>query len=237
MRKYFQRFKLVEIQRTFYSLPKPETAKKWRELAPKDFEFTAKAWQLITHPPSSPTYRRAKIEIGEEKRENYGYFKPTKEVNEAWRRTREAIDALEATVVVFQCPSSFKSTEENISNLRNFFSTIERGAHRCAWEPRGEWDSELVRELCEELNLIHCVDPLFQEPTTGGEIAYLRLHGARRDGRIDYKYKYTEADLERLAGICRELLRVNEEVYCLFNNASMLDDARRFREILSRQGL
>jgi len=52
--KCFQQFKLVEIQQTFYRPPSIRTVKKWREDAPPNFEFSLKAWQLITHLPLSP---------------------------------------------------------------------------------------------------------------------------------------------------------------------------------------
>ena len=60
---YFQRYHLIEIQQTFYQPPQLRTAEKWRASAPRQFEFTLKAWQLITHEPSSPTYRRLKKKI------------------------------------------------------------------------------------------------------------------------------------------------------------------------------
>lgn len=231
MREYFKRLSLVEVQRTFYSLPSIETTRSWREQAPENFEFTAKAWQLITHPASSPTYRKAGIKVDENKEKNYGFFKPTEEVFNAWTRTSEITKALEANVVIFQCPASFTPIKENMSNMRNFFSTVDRGAYVFAWEPRGEWDAGLVKNLCEELDLVHCVDPLYQEPVADGKIAYLRLHGGRRDGRIVYDYKYTEAELKRLAEKCRELVATKEDVYCLFNNMSMLEDATKFRKM------
>ncbi|MCP2619421.1 DUF72 domain-containing protein [Candidatus Aminicenantes bacterium AC-335-K20] len=84
---YYRNFNVVEIQQTFYQLPKIETALKWREEAPLDFEFTIKAWQLITHPSTSPTYKRLKITL--QNKENYGFFKPTKEVFSAWKETEE----------------------------------------------------------------------------------------------------------------------------------------------------
>lgn len=84
LEKYFQTLKLVEVQKTFYRPPMPSTATKWRESAPEEFEFTVKAWQLITHPPESPTYKKANLVI--KNRENYGFFKPTKEVFEAWKK-------------------------------------------------------------------------------------------------------------------------------------------------------
>lgn len=55
--KYFRDFPGVELQTTFYQPPSPELAKKCRLEAPPGFSFTLKAWQLITHPATSPTYR------------------------------------------------------------------------------------------------------------------------------------------------------------------------------------
>lgn len=49
-------FRLVEVYQTLYKMPKLETALMWRQQAPSDFEFTLKAWHLITHPATSPTY-------------------------------------------------------------------------------------------------------------------------------------------------------------------------------------
>jgi uncharacterized protein YecE (DUF72 family) len=90
MKYYFRQFKLVEIQRTFYKLPKLDTALKWRELAPSDFVFTLKASQLITHPATSPTYRRAGLNnIPAAKEGQYGFFKPTDELLQAWAESKK----------------------------------------------------------------------------------------------------------------------------------------------------
>src|SRR5688572_1186578 len=55
---YPLRFPVVEVQQTFYQPPRDETMRGWLAATPKDFEFTLKAWQLVTHPGASPTYRR-----------------------------------------------------------------------------------------------------------------------------------------------------------------------------------
>lgn len=82
--KYFQQFSLVEIQQTFYQPPKPNTAKRWRDEAPSDFEFTLKAWQLITHEPTSPTYRRLKTQLNKKEKEQLGGFRWSAPVRRAW---------------------------------------------------------------------------------------------------------------------------------------------------------
>ena len=42
-------------------------------VAPPDFEFTLKAWQLITHQVSNLTYRRLKTGLSEKEREQFGH--------------------------------------------------------------------------------------------------------------------------------------------------------------------
>jgi len=49
MKKYQEVFSLVELNSTFYTYPKPQTVRKWREEAPRGFEFTVKAHQDISH--------------------------------------------------------------------------------------------------------------------------------------------------------------------------------------------
>jgi uncharacterized protein YecE (DUF72 family) len=209
----------VEVQATFYKPPQPSTVQRWRAQAPAGFAFTLKAWQLITHEPSSPSYHRSGVEVRPEARSRYGSFRPTAEVRAAWERTRQVAQALQAGFIVFQCPASFRPSEENIDHLRRFFAEIERPAARLAWEPRGEWPPGQVAELCADLNLIHCVDPFLQPPVTSGA-AYFRLHG--REG---YHYRYTDAELQQLADRASGFA----EAWVLFNNTAMWDDALRFR--------
>jgi uncharacterized protein YecE (DUF72 family) len=54
--RYFRTFRLLEVRQTFYQPPRLATLQRWRQQAPPGFEFTLKAWQLITHEPTSPTF-------------------------------------------------------------------------------------------------------------------------------------------------------------------------------------
>jgi uncharacterized protein YecE (DUF72 family) len=216
--KYFAEFPAIEIQQTFYQPPEVETARRWREKAPADFQFALKAWQLITHPATSPTYRRLRKPLSEKAKKDVGFFKPTNEVWEAWEITQQIAEALRARFIVFQCPASFLPSEENQSNLRQFFKKIDRGAFRRVWEPRGKWAPDQISRLCKELDLIDGVDP-FQRLPECGAIQYFRLHGIG-----GYNYKFTDDDLHRLAGWCQPL-----PAWVMFNNTNMLQDARRFR--------
>lgn len=218
---YFRLFDLIEIQQTFYQLPRLSTAEKWRAAAPAGFEFTLKAWQLITHKPSSPTYRRLKEPLPSGSPARFGSFRPTREVLRAWERTAEFARALGASKVVFQSPASFGPTKRHLVNLKDFFTAIDRAGFDCVWEPRGHWPEELVASLCGELELTHGVDPFHQKPLAG-ERRYFRLHGVTGNG-----YRYTDEDLRRVLDWA-----AGRPSCVLFNNVWMKEDARRFRELL-----
>jgi len=223
--RYVRDFAVIELQTTFYQPPSLAVAKRWREQAPPEFRFCMKAWQLITHTPSSPTYRRLKQGISPEEHDLYGSFRPTEQVMLAWERTREIASLLDARVIVFQCPKSFLPTREAIRNLDTFFREIDRGNRTLAWEPRGEqWSGQLVRDLCERNGLIHCVDPFQSDPMYGDAI-YWRLHG-----RAGYHYRYTDEDLAELRLKLKTHSQLRGPNYILFNNIYARQDAIRFLE-------
>ncbi len=218
---YFRQFNLVEVQQTFYKMPGLETAQRWRQEAPAEFEFTLKAWQLITHPCTSPTYRKAGIKIPAGTEGHYGFFQPSEEVHQAWEQTRRFAQALAARVILFQCPPSFKETPENIANMRQFFNSVKDAGYILAWEPRGGWSEPTIETLCSELGLVHCVDPMENKPVYG-ETRYYRLHGGPH-----YRHRYTKEELEHLKNMLGE-----KEGYILFNNLNMLHDALAFQRLL-----
>lgn len=232
--EYYRRFPVVEIQQSFYNLPRLQTAERWRQealalSAPNrrgEFEFTLKAWQLITHEPASPTYRRLRKPIPEAQKALYGSFRPTEPVLKAWRETASFARALGTRLIVFQCPPRFTPTAEHVENLRKFFGTADRAGFVMAWEPRGDWPDDLVRGLCRELDLVHVVDPLKQAPQSEG-LRYFRLHGV-----TGYRYLYTEQDLRTLA----DYYTGEAPTYLLFNNLFMGEDAFRFLKLLGQRG-
>jgi uncharacterized protein YecE (DUF72 family) len=222
--KYYARFGVTEVQQTFYQPPLMKTLEGWRAGAPEGFEFTMKAWQLITHTPGSPTYRRLGEPVAAGREGRYGRFQLTDEVLAAWDVTLASARALRARFVLFQCPASFTPTAENVGNLRAFFShnPEDRSGLVLGWEPRGGWPVELVRELAEELNLVYVVDPFLDEPLEQGPVRYLRLRGQAKS----YHYTYTDEELKRLVGWLRET------TYVMFNNVPMVQDAGRFIRLL-----
>jgi uncharacterized protein YecE (DUF72 family) len=233
MKKYFQEFSLVELQSTFYKLPQLKTAQKWREEAPQNFIFTVKAFQGITHPPSSPTWKRSgfKKEEIDKFKNKVGFLKPTKEVFDFWEQTLKICKILKSPVCLIQLPASFKESEENEENMEKFFSKIKRDVE-IALELRG-WSEEKFERICKKFDLISCVDPFASEPVyfSKKKIAYFRLHGSP-PGKEMYKYKYSEKDLEELRRKI-ESLKV-KKAFVLFNNIFMKEDAKKFSQLLGK---
>ncbi len=220
---YYQEFDVVEVQETFYQPGRIGKYEIWRRAAPLEFEFTVKAWQLITHEPTSPTYRKLKSAIPRGKKKCYGSFRPTQEVFAAWEVTDMIAQALDARMILFQSPSSFAPSPENKRNLRAFFKAIDRRVYSLCWEPRGDWQEKDIRRICSDLDLVHCVDPFKSRPMHGS-IRYFRLHG--RPG-YNLRYRYRKQDLEELLGMIGRTT-----AYVFFNNLNMLHDAKMFQRLL-----
>lgn len=216
---YVRTFDTLEVQQTFYEPPTRLTMDRWREQAPPGFVFTIKAWQVITHRSTSSTYRRLKSEVN---LEQCGAFQLNETTLGAWKITRDCARLLRAKAILFQCPASFRPTEENVDNMRRFFAAIDRmdGVH-FLWEPRGAWPDALLIDVCRELRLVHTVDPFLRDSVTP-ELTYWRLHG------IGSAYRpYTEEELRSLAA------RVpHDNTYVMFNNIPRTKDAQTFKALL-----
>ena len=222
MTRYVREFPLVEVQHTFYEPPPDALLAKWRAEVPTGFEFTMKAWQLITHESGSPTYRRLKTPLPDSARGQVGAFRLTEPVMAAWQRTLECARVLRATAVLLQCPKSFRPTAVNVERMRTFLATVERPQARLLWEPRGEWPTQLLRELCQDLDLVHVVDPM-QTETVTPEQTYYRLHGT-----TGMRHVHTDDELRRL----RDRIADRDAAYVLFNNLPRVGDAQRFLDLV-----
>ncbi len=208
LQAYVSLFDTVEINSTFYRLPKTETAKKWREEADEinpDFEFTVKVSQIITH---------------------FDRFSSEKSLF-AFKQIEKTAEALRAKVLLFQSPASFKPSEKNIEKVKRFFENIER-RFLFAWEVRWErdWNKETVSSLFSELKITHCVDPLRQECFHSEKMVYYRLHGFGKPSM--YNYSFSEQEIQNIK---EKIVSQNKPVYVFFNNADCYKNALELRKI------
>ncbi len=117
--------------------------------------------------------------------------------------------------------------------MRALLNKIERNGLELAWEPRGNWkeNTARIKEICEDLNLIHIVDIMRRNPVSDHKIAYIRLHGLNPD-EYEYDYDYSRDELKELADKLRKLADNHKQVYCMFNNYEMFSNAKELKSIL-----
>lgn len=235
--KYFKIFRAVELQNTFYDNPTREEAQKIRNALPEEAIVTMKAWQALTHPHTSPTWKRMKRKPPSEIVDKVGMLRPTRENLLLWEEVKEVAKILKAEFVVFQTPPSMGYSLENYKNALEFFCRINRDSPvAIGWEPRGTWHEypEAIKDIVDKCRIVHVVDILRRDPViaSGQRIVYIRLHGLGGRGEVNYRYKYTDEDLKKLLD---KVLKLEEagivKTYVYFNNIYMFDDAKRFVEL------
>jgi uncharacterized protein YecE (DUF72 family) len=202
-------FNLIEINSTFYRVPRPATAASWAERVShrRDFQFTVKAFHEFTH-GASPA-RRSEID--------------------AFARAVEPLSAKgRLSAVLVQFPWSFRfspAATRYISDLAAWFAPLAT-----AIEVRhGSWGKPEATAFFVENGIGMCgIDqPQIGEslpPGAGvadGAGAYLRLHGrnraewfkpdTNRDRRYDYLYSAEELNewVERVKRLAREIDRIH----------------------------
>ena len=211
LQAYSKVFDLVEINSTFYNIPKVSTATRWREEAdetnPK-FEFTIKVSQIITHRDKFST--------------NTSLW--------AFDKMKEIAKALRAKILLFQSPDSFRPSADNLEKAGRFFSRIKKQGYILVWEVRWNdtWTREIVEKVFSGIGLNQCVDPLRQECYHAKDLAYYRLHGF---GSPMYNYDFSEEELNKMAEKAKQS---KKPVYFLFNNSNCYGNALKLKELLQR---
>ncbi len=236
--EYARLFNAIEVDSTFYKLPRVKTARRWFESTSNIVRFSIKAFQCITH-PAGITWRRAGAQRPTSNLERYGHLKPTEENFMLWDATLAVCKAVNARLCLLQLPPSFECNDEHVNNAIAFLSSIRRDGISIGIELRNR--SWMVEENKGKLlsildrGVVHVTDPFTWIPLLVGNIAYLRMHGKLSIKgnaiRYDYSHIYSDDELVRLKNIVDALSA--DEIFIMFNNINMHDDALRFKSLLS----
>lgn len=190
---YSGQFRTVEINMTFYRLPRPETLKEWIKKTPPEFKFTLKANRQITH------LRKIK---GVKSEVRYFYILASS--------LKKKLGC-----ILFQLPPSItcdlELLEEFLSTLSSEYSNVIEFRHE-------SWYEENVYDLLSEHNVTFCTVSSTKVPNDiveTSETAYFRFHGITGG----YRYKYSDEELSEWAERIKMIKA--KECYIYFNNDYM----------------
>jgi uncharacterized protein YecE (DUF72 family) len=195
---YASKFNSIEINSSFYKIPRCQTYVNWSLQVPGDFQFSIKLWKGITH---------NKV-FGFEMRDVEAFF--------------SALDCLgkKNGCLLIQFPAT---TPMDMDNLRDILEQVKQidphGFWRLAIEFRhNRWYEKRVVKMIEEYEaslVLHdmpnsFIDKLQDKPS----FVYLRFHGEKGDYRGTYSKDYLDAKAKEI----RKWLSQGLDVYAYFNN-------------------
>lgn len=221
---YARYFRFVEVDTTFYGIPKPEVVENWINRTPDDFRFTVKAFRSLTRHereggvPRPPT--------AEEERDFALALQPLR-------------DAGRLDAVHYQFPPWFKDSPANREVLleareRHPDDVIAIEFRHRSWYDRGAW--ERTEELLRELEAVYvmvdapqigdAVAPP-QLSVTSRKLSIVRFHGHNRrtwyirDAKTSadrFDYLYRPLELQRWVPVIEATAEAGVPVHIVMNN-------------------
>ncbi len=198
---YAGQFRSVEINNSFYHLPRDAMLAGWVERTPVDFVFAVKAWRAITH------YRRLR------------------DCAEPLAVFLDRIGALggKCGPVLFQLPPRWHADLDRLSD----FLALLPADRRFAMEFRDpDWHRDEVYGLLRARNVAFCpfeLADLTAPRVVTADFTYVRLHG--RQAR--YRGAYDEAALADWSTWLANNLAEGRDAYVYFDNTDEADHAVR----------
>ena len=208
---YAASFDTVEVNATFYRLPRVETVAQWAKSTPEEFCFAVKASRYLTH------------------------VKRLRELDGGLRRLDERVEPLRTTgrlgPVLWQLPERFHRDD---GRLESALSSLPDGRH--AFEFRhASWFADDVYALLRAHGAALVVaDRAPGKPTPWIETAdwvYIRFHAGR-----GAKGNYTARELRTWS---ERIERATGDVYAYFNNdweGYAPENAKALRTLLGQEG-
>jgi uncharacterized protein YecE (DUF72 family) len=186
---YMRHFDTLELNRTYYKLPSPETVDAWRVRAPRGFTYAVKYSHFATH--------RKKLKDPEE---------PIERFTNLVCRLQETLGP-----ILVQLPPRFHA---NAGRLAEFLQAVPK-QYRWAIEFRDPtWLNEAIFSLLEKCGVALCIHDMVKDHPrrVTATFTYLRYHGQGYGGR--YSAQSLSAEARRI----RRSLRHGVDVYAYFNN-------------------
>ena len=210
---YATRFDTVEINNSFYQLPKATTFRNWREIVPEGFVFAVKASRFITH------------------------MKKLKAPKTSSGKLFNRIEKLESTLgpVLFQLPPGWHCDRPRLARFLKSLSP----KHRYTVEFRDpSWLKQEIYDLLREHNVAFCIHDFRGEQmpmVITADFTYVRMHGP---SQVSYTGSYSMPTLREWAKRIDEWREKLKEVYVYFNNdveGHAINNALKLRELCARR--
>ncbi|MFX1488000.1 MAG: DUF72 domain-containing protein [Promethearchaeota archaeon] len=195
-----------EINTTFYNIPSKWNVENWVNKTPKDFLFSAKVPQVITH---------------EHKLDVDLCFGDLSRYLEAMQPLIEADKLLSFLI---QLPPSFNK-KEHFGNLREFVnnwpSDLKKKKYHLVVEFRHKsWMDEDVFKFLKDSLLTYCavIEPLLPPriDITNPALTYIRFHGYGK--KIWFDYNFTGLEIKKWAQLIKEVIPKTDKIGIYFNN-------------------
>jgi len=224
---YSKHFDTVEVNNTFYHLPKEKTFENWRKQAPENFLFTVKASRYITHvkrlkDPQEPLERFFERAILLQAHLGPVLYQLPPGFHKDLARLKDFLQALQNVIL-----NAAKRSEESLTRRPDSSSAsarLKRPAKRnkdltkAVFEFRHEsWFSQDTYDLLSKFNAAFCIHDLVGIHTPRvitGDIIYIRFHGPT--GK--YAGNYSKAALRNWAKWIKDNLEGKKALYAYFNN-------------------
>jgi uncharacterized protein YecE (DUF72 family) len=191
----------VEVNSTFYEYPLPKTVERWRRTVPRNFTFTVRCHQSLTH------------RIG---------LKPVDEAYQVFNKMIELCQILTAPFLHLLTPSTSLQDEAEIRDAADFLASSNPKGVRLAWELRSPPKHRHVK-LMEDLDIVHSVDLSREEPACKSDAVYTRVFGKGQHNI----YQFVDEELEHIDRKIRKLGPATALV--TFHGLRMSTDAARFK--------
>jgi uncharacterized protein YecE (DUF72 family) len=202
LKAYSEAFNFVEVNYTFYEYPNVRLVEGWRKTVPKDFTFSVRCHQDLTH------------KIG---------LRPANEAYQVLGQMVTYCRLLDSPFLVLETPVSYVLDKVSISAAKDFFSSANLNNVRLVWEIRAPI-TEQALDLMRDFNIIHCVDISTVKPSDWSDAGYTRLFGKGKHNI----YQFSD---EELQVIDKNASESKAKVVALsYHGARMSIDALRFAE-------
>jgi len=194
---YTNYFDTVEINSTFYRIPKEKTVENWKSRVPENFTFIVKASRIITH------------------------LRRLKGIEETLTNFLNICSGFKEKLgpVLFQTPPSLKISKENLLNVLDIIKNHPTYNNlKIVFEFRNRtWFCNEIFDILQETNSSLCFSDMpdfeIDEPVTS-DFVYIRKHGAHDK----YSSSYSDDELNTEAEKIKKWKKKDKDVYIFFNN-------------------